>query len=295
MPPLAEKPGPKARRVMAANAREVVLFLIAGGILIAGGFGVWAALDASALWLIAWIVLVILVGSLVAGNRLPPVQVAEQPLQPRAYPMEEADRSVQPRGYPMEEADQPVQRGVTVMPGPDDYKLVNIRRLLVQGFSADELHRLVRYEPSLQSIDVQFGPREDVGEMVDTIIDWGRTHFGFEYILAAAERANPRRYAVHRPYHTQDREQPASMKAYNLRRIAALLEGVFEGESLYRFCHERASLEPIWKAISREDNLSRMTYGVLACAERQVLVDDLLKEIKAAYPEAYEEHKPYEQ
>lgn len=41
-------------------------------------------------------------------------------------------------------------------------------------------------------------------------------------------------------------------------------------------------------------NLSQMIYRVLAYAERRVLLDVLLTEVEAAYPEAYAWGKPYE-
>jgi hypothetical protein len=174
------------------------------------------------------------------------------------------------------------------------YKVANVRRLLVEGFSAGELHRLVRYEPVLKPIDEQFRPGDDVHRMADTIIGWGQRQFLFDEILAAAQRANPRMYAVHHPYHAQDGEEPAGRTDYDLGRIAALLEEVFESESLYDFCRERGTLESMWMEISKEDNLSQMIYRVLAYAERRVMLGDLLMELKAAYPEAYERCKPYD-
>ena len=193
-----------------------------------------------------------------------------------------------------DQGDLPIQPHADAHQPAGAYKLANIRRLLVEGFSADELHRLVRYEPLLKIIDEEFRPGDDVPGMADTIIDWGHTHFLFDAILAAAERANPRMYAVHRPYHAQDREQPASRTIYDLGRIAALLEQIFDSESLYDFYRERTELGSMWMEISKGDNLSRMIYRVLAYAERRVMLEDLLMEVKAAYPEAYEQLKPYE-
>jgi len=61
------------------------------------------------------------------------------------------------------------------------------------------------------------------------------------------------------------------------------------------FCHERAVLGLFWTDISREDTLSQMIDQVLACAERQVLMDDLLQKSRRREPEAYERLKPYEE
>jgi uncharacterized protein CbrC (UPF0167 family) len=221
-----------------------------------------------------------------AHGKIRDLLAAAQRANPRMYAMH--------RPYHTQDRDQSPQQREDAMHSIYQYKLANIRRLLVEGFSADELRRLVRYDPLLKAIDEEFRPGDDVPGMADTIIDWGRTHLMFDAILTAAEHANPRMYAIHRPYHAQDREQPASRTTYDLGRIAALLEQIFDSESLYNFFRERAALGPVWTDISKEDHLSRMIYRVLAYAERRVMLGDLLTEVKAAYPEAYEQLKPYE-
>ncbi|MGD8625894.1 MAG: hypothetical protein PVJ34_15265 [Anaerolineae bacterium] len=210
---------------------------------------------------------------------------AAERANPRMYAMH--------RPYHTRDREGPLPQQLEAVRAHEGYNVANIRRLMVQGFSADELHRLVRYEPVLKVLDEEFRPEDSVPNMADEIINQGRRLFLFDNILAAAERANPRRYAVHHPYHVQDPTPPADVPTYDLERISALFQEVFEAPSLYDFCRERAALGPVWAEISKEDPLARMIYRVLAYAERQVRIGDLLAEVQAAHPEAYERRKPY--
>lgn len=199
------------------------------------------------------------------------------------------------RPYHTQDGEQPVEGGAEVLRLLAGYNLANIRRLLVSGFSPDDLHHLVRYDPALRAMDDEFEPGASAHDMANTFLDWGRTHIAYDAILAAAERANPRRHAAHHPYHERDPVPPAELKAYHVERIDALLQVVFETESLYRFLRARPALRPLWMAISPHDSLPRMAYQALAAAERRVLIDELLLEVQAAYPEAYSRLGPYEE
>ena len=277
------------------NSIKLAAWFIVEAALIAAGVGIWAALHAGDSWLIAWVILAIIAGSLIASYCLFPIELSAPPLPPGEVPPPEAGRSFLPAEVPPPRPGPSRQPGDDLLPGPDDYNLAHIRQLLVEGFTADELHRLLRYQPSLRPIDLRLGPADGMDDMVDVILSWTGPRLILHELLTAAERANPRRYALHRPYFRQDTGQPARPKTYDLARIQALFEQIFDSESLYSFCRERAGIWPIWKEISSDDHLARMIYRVLACAERQVLLEDLLAEIQAAYPAAYEQGKPYEQ
>jgi len=85
-----------------------------------------------------------------------------------------------------------------------DYKLDNIRRLLTEGFSEDELRRLSSDAPDFRGVYTSLAKSASLTEVVDHLLDFAGRQMKLEALLAWAEAHNPERYVHHQPYRSGD-------------------------------------------------------------------------------------------
>ena len=80
------------------------------------------------------------------------------------------------------------------------YNLINIRNLLSQGFSAEELRRLTFYDADFRRVYDQLSPNAGKAAIIDQIIDYAEDRLLLDKLLAWARAENPARYNQHQPY-----------------------------------------------------------------------------------------------
>ena len=81
------------------------------------------------------------------------------------------------------------------------YNLKNIRLLLTEGFTHEELLDLCFYEPILRPVYEDRSRVAGKSELVRSIIDRAHKNLAVETVLNWAEANNPARYENHQPYY----------------------------------------------------------------------------------------------
>lgn len=80
------------------------------------------------------------------------------------------------------------------------YHLQNIRTLLNEGFSAEELRRLCYEEFSFRPVYDQLAEDSGKAKIIDRLIEYAGQKLLFESLLTLAKERNPARYETHQPY-----------------------------------------------------------------------------------------------
>jgi hypothetical protein len=82
-------------------------------------------------------------------------------------------------------------------PQGEGYDLLAVRDLLMAGFNAKTLPRMIRYSRNqdLSSLVSQFSPSDGLVDIVDTTLDYCQDQGLLGVLLAEVKRENPRRYA----------------------------------------------------------------------------------------------------
>lgn len=81
------------------------------------------------------------------------------------------------------------------------YHLRNIRALLTEGFSKDELRRLCYDLEEFRSVHDALTSKPNKSEIVDEIITYGFRRLLLDTLLDVVKQENPRRYENHKPYY----------------------------------------------------------------------------------------------
>ena len=81
------------------------------------------------------------------------------------------------------------------------YLWSNIRTLLSEGFTNDELRRLAFDLSDLKPVYDQLTENTSKDEIIDRLIVHANQKLQVENLLALAKERNPARYDKHRPYH----------------------------------------------------------------------------------------------
>ncbi len=81
------------------------------------------------------------------------------------------------------------------------YNWKNIRAMLTEGFSAEELRRLCYDEPDFKSVYHQLAQNTGKMEIIDRLIEHANKKLQIDTLLARAEERNPARYEKHQPYY----------------------------------------------------------------------------------------------
>lgn len=81
------------------------------------------------------------------------------------------------------------------------YHLSNIRLLLTEGFTDEELRRLCYDIPSFRSVYNQLAQNTGKSQIVDLLIEHANRKLQLDVLLALAKEYNPDRYQKHQPYY----------------------------------------------------------------------------------------------
>lgn len=102
------------------------------------------------------------------------------------------------------------------------YNLQNIRTLLIEGFSEEELRHLCYDTPSFRPVYDQLAEETAKGEIVDLLLEHAERRLELETLLALTKERNPARYIRHQPYLTADPSRAPSPldKTYDAEKIS---------------------------------------------------------------------------
>jgi formylglycine-generating enzyme required for sulfatase activity len=86
---------------------------------------------------------------------------------------------------------------------PTDWRfdLINIRTLLVEGFTDHELRRLCYDEPDFRPVYEQLTQGMGKDSLIDKLVEYAERRELIEILLAKAKERNPTKYERHQPYH----------------------------------------------------------------------------------------------
>lgn len=81
-----------------------------------------------------------------------------------------------------------------------EYNLANIRTLLIEGFSAEELRRLCYDVPNFRPVYDSLAQNSGKAEIVDHLLEYAERKLLLNDLLSLAKKYNPARYRSHQPY-----------------------------------------------------------------------------------------------
>ncbi len=84
------------------------------------------------------------------------------------------------------------------------YRFKNIRTLLTQGFSEQELRDLCFDVPGFRPVYENIGASASKAEIVAKLLDHAERTIQVDALLAVAKEHNPKRYKAHEPYYSVD-------------------------------------------------------------------------------------------
>jgi hypothetical protein len=89
------------------------------------------------------------------------------------------------------------------------YNLNNIRALLTEGFTDDELRRLCYDAPDFRAVYDELASETGKAKIIDRLIEYAERHLRFDTLLITTKTRNPARYEKHYPYYNPT--QPARL------------------------------------------------------------------------------------
>lgn len=81
------------------------------------------------------------------------------------------------------------------------YKLENIRALLTEGFTDEELRRLCYDVPNFRPVYNQLAWNTGKAEIVDRLLEYSEQKKQLDALLELIKERNPARFEEHQPYH----------------------------------------------------------------------------------------------
>jgi hypothetical protein len=88
------------------------------------------------------------------------------------------------------------------------YNLKNIRSLLTEGFSDEDLRRICYDVPDFRPVYNQLARNSSQAEIVDQLIKYAERMLQIELLLTLTKQYNPARYEKHQPYSTTSSDLP---------------------------------------------------------------------------------------
>lgn len=82
------------------------------------------------------------------------------------------------------------------------YNLKNIRTLLIEGFSDEELRRICYDNLDFKPLYQQLSRNAGKTEIIDKLIEYADRKILMENLLTLAQKSNPARYKTHQPYYS---------------------------------------------------------------------------------------------
>jgi hypothetical protein len=81
------------------------------------------------------------------------------------------------------------------------YNLKNIRILLNEGFTDEELRRLCYDEPEFRPVYDELAQETGKAKIIDRLLEYAERKLLLDFLLILAKQHNPARYKKHQPYH----------------------------------------------------------------------------------------------
>jgi hypothetical protein len=81
------------------------------------------------------------------------------------------------------------------------YHLKNIRILLNEGFTDQELRRLCYEESNFRPVYDELSQETGKAKIIDNLLEYAERKLLLDYLLALIKERNPDRYEKHQPYH----------------------------------------------------------------------------------------------
>ncbi|MBE7472782.1 MAG: hypothetical protein DPW09_12080 [Anaerolineae bacterium] len=195
------------------------------------------------------------------------------------------------------------------------YNLKNIRSLLTEGFTDEELRRLCFDMPAFRPVYDELAGHTGKAEIIDRLIEYAERKALFERLLALAQQLNPARYAIHLPYSEKSESsiiigdvdgdihgsiiagrdvliEPGKIvtEGYNVSAIRKLILTTFNDETLTTFCydHFRTVFNSFFTKITFQDKVQLL---IEYCVNLELL-GQLLVLIREINPTAYAKIAP---
>lgn len=111
------------------------------------------------------------------------------------------------------------------------YNLRNIRDLLNEGFSKEEIIELCFYEPQLKPVYDSLQAAASKPEVIRLVIDFAYQKLQMDVLLEAARKLNPARYEIHQPY-TQSEADRYALIHNNDLGYGVKIGGEYQGHTL---------------------------------------------------------------
>jgi hypothetical protein len=113
------------------------------------------------------------------------------------------------------------------------YHLSNIRTLLTEGFTDDELRRLCYDIPEFRPIYDELSQETGKSKIIDRLIEYANRKLKLEELLAWANQHNPARYEAHQPYHISTINPFTSADSYEKSSKIETTRRVVKREEVY--------------------------------------------------------------
>lgn len=123
-----------------------------------------------------------------------------------------------------------------------EYNIENIRRLLVEGFTAKEIRRLCYDTPVFRPVYDELAENTGKGSIIDHLLEFAEQKLQFELLLDKASVHNPPRFKKYQPYHNEP-QKPGSYQRVNLQAdLASWKEQLAQHQRNLNILREQAAI-----------------------------------------------------
>ncbi len=179
------------------------------------------------------------------------------------------------------------------------YNLRNIRDLLTEGFTDEELRRLCYDISDFRSVYNQLARNSGKAEIVDRLLEHAEQKLQIEMLLAMAKEHNPARYEKHQPYYetstrpkTSDDTRENSSEAENMKTterstayLQKCLQESFDAGELADFCWH--NLPGMRIKLSGQESVEEIVRKIIRYCDRRDELDILWDYLADANPKKY--------
>lgn len=189
------------------------------------------------------------------------------------------------------------------------YNLRKVRKLLLEGFTAEELVHFCRDMPDFNPVYYQLPQRTSVavitqqllayaeqGSLMTALLDWVRERkptLYEKYQPYDAELARQYQPSAKAPSTTKPVSPPISDRVYNMVKIRRLFVEGFTAEELEHFCRDMPDFKPVYYQLPQGASNVEIILRLLEYAEHTFLVEVLLEWAKERNVAEYEKYQPY--
>lgn len=83
------------------------------------------------------------------------------------------------------------------------YNLTNIRTLLIEGFTEEDIRRLCYDTPDFRPVYHQLARNHSQADVIDRLLEYAERTLRIEILLTLLKTLNPARYDIHQPYFSE--------------------------------------------------------------------------------------------